>query len=97
RARNTGASAATGEWLIFIDADSQPSAGLFQEVVRTIEQGKVLAGGSTVKMDGNHPIANFAAAFWNRISLFQKWAAGSFIFCQAAAFRKVGGFSRDLY
>jgi hypothetical protein len=26
-----------------------------------------------------------------------RWAAGSFVFCQAAAFRKIGGFSTELY
>ena len=32
RARNCGAAAATGDWLVFVDADSHPSAGLFAEV-----------------------------------------------------------------
>ena len=28
RARNTGAAGATGDWLIFVDADSRPAPGL---------------------------------------------------------------------
>jgi len=31
------------------------------------------------------------------ISRVTRWAPGSFLFCEAAAFRKVGGFSQDLY
>ena len=39
RARNTGAAAATGDWLVFIDADSHPSAELFAEVAEQIGGG----------------------------------------------------------
>jgi glycosyltransferase involved in cell wall biosynthesis len=97
RARNTGASAATGDWLVFVDADSHPSRELFRDVVATIRRGNVLAGGSTVKVDGDHPVANFVVGFWNALSRFRKWAAGSFIFCDAKAFGEVGGFSNELY
>ena len=45
RARNTGAAAATGDWLLFIDADSLPEAALFAEVVDQIQSGRCLAGG----------------------------------------------------
>ena len=45
RARNCGAAAATGDWLVFVDADSRPSAGLFDEVAEQILSGRWLAGG----------------------------------------------------
>ena len=52
RARNRGAEAATGDWLIFVDADTHPSAELFDDVATQIESGRCLAGGSTIKLEG---------------------------------------------
>jgi glycosyltransferase involved in cell wall biosynthesis len=97
RARNAGAAAATGDWLVFIDADSHPSPELFREVAMAIRSGRCLAGGCTVVLDGRYPVAAFFAGCWNLLSRVGRWAAGSFIFCEAAAFREVGGFSLDLY
>lgn len=97
RARNTGAKAATGDWLIFVDADSHPTPALFVEVADAIVSGKVLAGGSTVVLDEQVLIANMAARFWNCISRVGKFMAGSFIFCEAAAFRELGGFDELLF
>src|SRR5215471_8792243 len=37
RARNAGAAAASGDWLIFIDADSYPSRELFAEAAEEME------------------------------------------------------------
>ena len=97
RARNRGASVATGEWLIFIDADSHPSRPLFEDVCNTIEEGRAIAGGCTVKLDVRDRIGGLLTEFWNLISRLRKWAAGSFIFCEAAAFRDIGGFSAELF
>ena len=42
-------------------------------------------------------MASVITEAWNLLSRVNKWAAGSFIFCQAAVFRAIGGFSRELY
>jgi glycosyltransferase involved in cell wall biosynthesis len=97
RARNTGAAAATGDWFIFVDADSCPSPELFQDVLAAIQSGECLAGGSTVIPDDEHPHAVRVMRFWNWVSRTFSLLAGSFIFCEAAAFRQIGGFSDQLF
>lgn len=97
RARNTGAAMATGEWLVFVDADSHPTRELFTDVANEIRAGRTLAGGSTICFDT--PVHGYALAAraWNTISRLTRWAAGSFIFCEASTFREVGGFNQALY
>lgn len=97
RARNCGAAAATGDWLLFVDADSHPSRELFGEMIEQIVSGTCLAGGCTVKLEGDYPMGRRVTGLWNCISRVCHWLAGSFIFCEAAAFREIGGFSNELF
>ena len=97
RARNRGAAAATGDWLIFVDADSRPSAGLFEEVAEQIQSGRCVAGGATVRMDEKHWAAELFTGLWNYSSRMGHWLAGSFIFIEAATFRELGGFNNELF
>jgi glycosyltransferase involved in cell wall biosynthesis len=73
RARNAGAAAAVGDWFIFVDADSRPTAALFAEVAEWIATGRCLAGGCTVQLDERHPIGSSLTALWNLTSRVMKW------------------------
>lgn len=97
RARNTGANAATGDWLIFVDADSHPTPELFTDVADQIQSGRCMAGGCIIRMDERHFFADRVTGLWNWISRIYKWSAGSFIFCRTSAFREVGGFNPELF
>ena len=97
RARNSGAAAASGDWLVFIDADSHPSVELFDDVAEQIAAGRCLAGGSTMRLEGDYPVANLIARLCNGFMRVGRLMAGSFIFCEAAAFREAGGFSNELF
>ena len=97
RARNRGAQAATGDWLIFVDADSYPSSELMEDVATAIERARYLGGGSTVRLEGVTGLTRFMNGLWNGLSRTMGWAAGSFLFCETAAFRVLGGLSEDLY
>ena len=97
RARNAGAAAAAGDWLVFVDADSYPSPELFSDVAREIAGGRCLAGGSTIQVDLRDLGARMVVGGWNITSRLMRWGAGSFIFCEADAFREVGGFNLQLF
>lgn len=97
RARNAGAAAANGQWLVFVDADSYPSAELFAEMVVRIQSGRCIGGGATVEFDQTGRWAIGLICVWSCLSRWQRWMAGSFIFCEARAFQDLGGFSQELF
>jgi glycosyltransferase involved in cell wall biosynthesis len=97
RARNRGASVAVGDWLIFVDADSYPSVGLFESVAVEIESGDCAGGGSLVQMENARGLVWVMNRVWNLISRVTGWAAGSFIFCRATIWRQLGGLSEELF
>ena len=90
RGSNRGAAAATGDRLIFVDADSKPSPKLFNAVAEEIIAGRCVAGGSTVKLEGNHPWANFLVGLWNLASRARTGARAPLYFVKRLLFAQFG-------
>lgn len=97
RARNAGAAQATGDWLLFLDADSLLSPGLMTDILKLIASGKYVGCGSTLRMDGLPWWANLTLQFWTTVSVLCRWAAGALVVCRRDAFQNVGGFDQKLY
>lgn len=99
RARNTAAKAATGEWFIFLDADTLLTPALLAGTIRALQSGKICAGGSTLKFD-REDLGFFATLLirhWNWISRTFQLAAGSYLFCHRQAWVDTGGFDETIY
>ena len=98
RARNAGATKASGRFLIFIDADTRIQPQLLGDALHRLEQTSCVGGGSVIKFESEvGVIGRIGIGAWEHISKFARIAAGSFIFCRREAFEAVGGYDESLY
>lgn len=97
RARNRGATAASGSWLLFIDADSYPPAELVTEMLTAIKSERYVGGGSTIFVDGGPLFNKLRMERLNPLYRLFNWCGGAFLFCRHDTFLALGGFSTDLY
>ncbi len=98
RARNAGARAAQGRFLVFVDADTLIPQELLAKALENLETENCCGGGTTVAFDT--PLnagGRIGLAVWNKISATLKLAAGCFIYCRREGFEAVGGFSEAVY
>lgn len=97
RARNSGATVATGEWLLFVDADSLLNPGMVADILNMIESGQYVGCGSVMHMPNLPWWGKAAIQLWTVFSVVFHWASGALVVCRADAFREVGGFNQELF
>jgi glycosyltransferase involved in cell wall biosynthesis len=95
--RNSGARAAIGDRLIFVDADTQVDEAVVRAALAAMASGAV-GGGSAVRFSEAAPgwaTAMMRTTVW--VMRAMRLAAGCFVFCTRAAFEAAGGFDEAYF
>jgi glycosyltransferase involved in cell wall biosynthesis len=95
--RNSGARAATGDILVFVDADTVIGPRVLRAALTGLGNGLV-GGGCSIEIEGPLPLyglimERIGRAFSPAIGL----AGGCFFFCTRKAFEAAGGFDQSFY
>lgn len=99
KVRNTGADRASGDVLVFLDADTIVKPGLIEKIIEAISDPRCVGGSVAVEYE------QFSKRKWARfyLSMFQFWGRflkmrqGAIQFCRSAVFRELGGYDTTIY
>ena len=98
RVRNTGAAAANGEILVFIDADTQVPETLFQKIDDITRDPKCFGGAVAVNYGKferrSMRLYSRGWEFWGRLFNMKQGAAQ---FCRKSIFQELGGYDESVY
>jgi glycosyltransferase involved in cell wall biosynthesis len=95
--RNAGARVATGDVLIFVDADTLVPPATLAAALQALKGGAI-AGGAWVKLESGVPLwGRILASLVIGIYLRLGHAGGCFLFTRREAFESVGGFDESYY
>jgi glycosyltransferase involved in cell wall biosynthesis len=95
--RNAGARAATGDMLVFVDADTIVTAATVRAAVAAMRAGAA-GGGCALRFDGEVPLLGRIIQ-WTSFPIYRmlRIASGSFLFCTRQAFEAAGGFDESIF
>lgn len=94
--RNAGLRAATAQYLITIDADSEMSTNMFVEIHRALSNEQIVGGGVLIIPERWSLGIALTALYLLPIALWYGITAGLF-FCRKSDFDAIGGFNEALH
>lgn len=100
RVRNTGAAYASGEVIVFLDADTLVRPGVFGAIVDAMSDPACVGGSVAVEYEPPRNRQLFMRWFmrlWTVLGRFTRMRQGALQFCRADVFRDIGGYDVTIY
>ena len=97
RARNTGARHASGEVLVFVDADVHIPRDLLDVIHETMRDARCLGGGVDTEHHPRHLVVRLHLRAWRVLAAVLPLVQGATQFCRRSAFEEAGGYPEDVW
>lgn len=98
RVRNTGAEAAAGAVIVFVDADTIVRPGVLEKVVEAMSDGQCLGGSAAVEYEPSERMwVRFFMRLWPMLGKLTKMRGGALQFCRSDVFLELGGYDTTIY
>jgi glycosyltransferase involved in cell wall biosynthesis len=99
KVRNTGAENATGEVVVFLDADTIVAPGVFEKIVEAMADQNCVGGSVAVQYEApfRRPWMRFFMKVWTVLGRMTKMRQGALQFCRREAFEELNGYDETIY
>lgn len=97
RVRNTGARAASGDVLVFLDADTLVPPGFLPRVAEEMSAPECCGGTADISHQPSSKIVRAYLLGWRVVGRILRMAQGAAQFCRREAFDRLGGYDESLY
>jgi glycosyltransferase involved in cell wall biosynthesis len=97
--RNAGAENATGDVLVFIDADTIVRPGVFEKLVEAMSDENCFGGSGAVEYEPieSRVVVAWFMLLWPILGKLTNMHGGALQFCRADIFREIGGYDTTIY
>lgn len=97
RVRNAGADSASGEVLVFVDADTLIPESLLLRIAEAMSSDEYVGGSVDIDYRPKHPFIRAYVRFWRAVGIMLEMSQGVTQFCRRDIFMALKGYDETLY
>ena len=99
KVRNTGAAQASGDTVVFLDADTNVCPGIFEKIMAAMADSKCIGGSAAVEYDGEfrRVWVRWFMLLWPLLGKFMRMRQGALQFCRKDVFFELGGYDATIF